>query len=58
MGRRMIKSEASSLLSNSLGGIEPQQVGELTPDDSEGHGIEILKAEASLDYLCNISTHR
>ncbi|XP_042444788.1 L-arabinokinase-like [Zingiber officinale] len=59
MGRRMIKSEASSLLSDSLGGIEPQQVGKMTPDDSdEGHGIEILKTEALLDYLCNISTHR
>lgn len=58
MGRRMIKSEASSLLSDSLGGIESQLVGKMTPDDSEGHGIEILKAEASLDYLCNILTHR
>ncbi|RWW49293.1 hypothetical protein BHE74_00044570 [Ensete ventricosum] len=59
MGRRMIKSEATSLLSNSLANVNvSQQVDGMNSDDYEEHGIELLKAEASLDYLCNLSTHR
>ncbi|KAI4376369.1 hypothetical protein MLD38_014138 [Melastoma candidum] len=53
MGRKMIKSTASALLSRMM----PTALGgEL--DDVEGDGVELLKAEASLDYLCNLSPHR
>uniref|UniRef100_A0A2P2MS60 L-arabinokinase-like isoform X1 n=2 Tax=Rhizophora mucronata TaxID=61149 RepID=A0A2P2MS60_RHIMU len=53
MGREMIKSTASTIVSRSLctanGSI---------PDELDDDGIELLKAEASLDYLCNLSPHR
>lgn len=57
MGRKIIKSEAAALLSRSL------QSATATPDDMstgdcEEHGIELLKDEASLDYLCHLSPHR
>ncbi|XP_042452174.1 L-arabinokinase-like isoform X2 [Zingiber officinale] len=59
MGRKMIKSAASSLLSHSLANLNSnQQVDEINSDEYEEHGIDLLKKEASLDYLCNISTHR
>lgn len=54
MGRKMIKSTASSFLSQSEAGSNASQQG----DEYEAHGIDLLKAEASLDYLCNLSTHR
>lgn len=55
----MIKSEATSLLSNSLANVNvSHNVDRMNSDDYEEHGIELLKAEASLDYLCNLSTHR
>lgn len=53
MGQKMIKSTASGMLpqslpsSNGLNNIEP-----------EVDGVELLEAEASLDYLCNLSPHR
>lgn len=53
MGRKMIKSTASGMLpqslpsSNGINNIEP-----------EVDGVELLEAEASLDYLCNLSPHR
>ncbi|EXC32767.1 hypothetical protein L484_019881 [Morus notabilis] len=53
MGRKMIKSIASSILSRSL----PDANG-FNLDEFEDDGIELLKAEASLDYLCNLSPHR
>lgn len=53
MGRKMIKSVASSILSQSMsianGG---------NPEELEDEGIELLETEASLDYLCNLSPHR
>ncbi|KAI4379727.1 hypothetical protein MLD38_005984 [Melastoma candidum] len=53
MGRKMIKSTATALLSR----IKPAAIGgEL--DDVEGDGFELLEAEASLDYLCNLPPHR
>ncbi|WOL08538.1 L-arabinokinase-like isoform X1 [Canna indica] len=59
MGRKMIKSAASVLLSDSLASINShQQVDETISDEYEEHGIDLLKKEASLDYLCNLSTHR
>lgn len=53
MGRKMIKSIASSILSRSLSDTNGFNLDELEDD-----GIELLKAEASLDYLCNLSPHR
>ncbi|KAK9097688.1 hypothetical protein Syun_024733 [Stephania yunnanensis] len=53
MGRKMVKSIASSLTSeNTL-----QQDG-MNSDELEEGGVELLKAEASLDYLCNLPPHR
>ncbi|XP_051137394.1 L-arabinokinase-like [Andrographis paniculata] len=45
MGRKVIKSIASALLSQSS-------------DDLEEDGVELLENEANLDYLCNLSPHR
>ncbi|KAF4358986.1 hypothetical protein F8388_015033 [Cannabis sativa] len=53
MGRKIIKSIASSILSRSLPDATGFNLDELGDD-----GIELLKAEASLDYLCNLSPHR
>lgn len=53
MGRKMIKSIASSTLSRSL----PTANG-LIHDELEDHSVDLIKAEASLDYLCNLSPHR
>ncbi|GAB4854102.1 D-arabinose 1-dehydrogenase (NAD(P)(+)) [Ancistrocladus abbreviatus] len=53
MGRKMIKSSASELLSRSL----PN--GDVTnANDMEDSACELLDAEANLDYLCNLSPHR
>lgn len=52
MGRKIIKSVASTLLSQSL------STNGMTPDDTEEDGVELLEAEASLDYLCNLPPHR
>ncbi|KAK6131981.1 hypothetical protein DH2020_034273 [Rehmannia glutinosa] len=51
MGRKIIKSVASDLLSQSC-------ANGVTSDDLEEDGIELLETEASLDYLCNLSPHR
>lgn len=53
MGRKMIKSIASSMLSRSL----PNADG-LNLDDFEDVGVELFEDEASLDCLCNLSPHR
>ncbi|URE44572.1 Galactokinase galactose-binding signature [Musa troglodytarum] len=59
MGRKIIKSAADALLSHSLAGINSsQQSDEINSDEFEEHGIDLLKKEASLGYLCNLSTHR
>ncbi|CAK7354350.1 unnamed protein product [Dovyalis caffra] len=47
MGRKMIKSRASSTLSRS----QPS-------DELEDNSVDLLNAEASLDYLCNLPPHR
>ncbi|KAB1204464.1 L-arabinokinase [Morella rubra] len=53
MGLKMIKSVACSMLSRSL----PSANG-VNLDELEDDGVELLEAEASLDYLCNLSPHR
>ncbi|KAK1275670.1 L-arabinokinase [Acorus gramineus] len=60
MGRKMIKSTASALLSQSLanGGNPSHNVNGINSDEFEEHGIDLVRAEASLDYLCNLSTQR
>lgn len=51
MGRKVIKSVASELLAQS-------HANRASSDDLEEDGVELLEAEASLDYLCNLSPHR
>ncbi|CAA6671179.1 unnamed protein product [Spirodela intermedia] len=58
MGRKIIKSEASALLSKSLDTNTLLGVDATNPDEFEEDGIELLKNESSIDYLCNLSTHR
>ncbi|PKA51422.1 L-arabinokinase [Apostasia shenzhenica] len=59
MGRKIIKSEASALLDKSMAYADAtQHVDDMNSEDYEEHGIELLKAEASLEYLCNLPTHR
>lgn len=53
MGRRMIKSTASTMLSGTLSNGNGTNQDELEED-----GLELLESEASLDYLCNLSPHR
>ncbi|KAJ0985195.1 hypothetical protein J5N97_003551 [Dioscorea zingiberensis] len=54
MGRKMIKSVANALLSRSSNSTTlPQEV-----DENDEHEINLFQAEAELDYLCNLSTHR
>lgn len=58
MGRKMIKCAASDLLSESLPSCPPIQSGNTNSDEYEEHGVDILKSEASLEYLCNLPPHR
>ncbi|KAG6649402.1 L-arabinokinase-like isoform X1 [Carya illinoinensis] len=53
MGRKMIKSIASSMFCQSLPSFSGENIDEL-----EDGGVELIEAEASLDYLCNLSPHR
>ncbi|XWS72876.1 hypothetical protein CRYUN_Cryun02cG0077500 [Craigia yunnanensis] len=53
MGRKMIKCIASTRLSQSL-----STANGVSPDELDNDGLELLEAEASLDYLCNLSPHR
>ncbi|XP_010524568.1 PREDICTED: L-arabinokinase isoform X2 [Tarenaya hassleriana] len=53
MGRKMIKSIASTMLSQSAASANG-----VSPDELEDEGVELLEAESSLDYLCNLSPHR
>lgn len=57
MGREIIKFEASAL-SKSMACNDSTQVVDGMHLEYEEFGIELLKAEASLAYLCNLSTHR
>uniref|UniRef100_A0A0D9VC48 GHMP kinase N-terminal domain-containing protein n=1 Tax=Leersia perrieri TaxID=77586 RepID=A0A0D9VC48_9ORYZ len=58
MGRKMIKCAASDLLSESLPSSPPMQSGDTNSDEYEEHGLDLLKSEASLEYLCNLPPHR
>uniref|UniRef100_A0A0E0CFF0 GHMP kinase N-terminal domain-containing protein n=1 Tax=Oryza meridionalis TaxID=40149 RepID=A0A0E0CFF0_9ORYZ len=58
MGRKMIKCAASDLLSESLPSCPPIQSGNTNSDEYEEHGVDLLKSEASLEYLCNLPPHR
>ncbi|XP_042495779.1 L-arabinokinase-like [Macadamia integrifolia] len=59
MGRKMIKSMASSLLSpSSSTDYSHQLVDSNGIDEFEEGGVELVEAEASLDYLCNLPPHR
>lgn len=53
MGQKMIKATAAATLSKSL----PSSNG-IGHDELEEEGGELLEAESSLDYLCNLSPHR
>uniref|UniRef100_A0A5B7ACR5 Putative L-arabinokinase-like n=1 Tax=Davidia involucrata TaxID=16924 RepID=A0A5B7ACR5_DAVIN len=53
MGLSMIKSIASTMLSPTLSAENGENRDELEED-----GAELLKTEASIDYLCNLSPHR
>ncbi|KAL2544492.1 L-arabinokinase [Forsythia ovata] len=52
MGRKIVKSMASEQLSHSL------STNGMIADELEEDAVELLEAEASLDYLCNLSPHR
>lgn len=52
MGQKMIKSGACALLTQSSSSANGN-----TEELEEG-AVELLQAEASLDYLCNLSPHR
>jgi hypothetical protein len=58
MGRKMIKCAASNLLSELLLSCTSTQPGDSSPDEYEGHGVDLLKSEASMEYLCNLPPHR
>lgn len=53
MGREIIKSTASSMLP-----VSSSVANGVNNDDSEDDGVELLQAESSLDYLCNLPPHR
>ncbi|KAA3477832.1 L-arabinokinase-like [Gossypium australe] len=53
MGRKIIKATASTRLSQSI-----STANGASPDEVDNDGLELLEAEASLDYLCNLSPHR
>ena len=53
MGRTIIKCTASMIMSKSLSNSNGMNADELEDD-----GLELPKAEALLDYLCNLSPHR
>ncbi|XP_071722454.1 L-arabinokinase-like [Rutidosis leptorrhynchoides] len=52
MGRKIIKSTASAILSQSINSNG------INSDVLEDDGTELLESEASLDYLCNLCPHR
>lgn len=59
MGRKMVKSIASSLLSCSVENtVVPINVGDNELDDYEEESTELFRNEASLDYLCKLPPHR
>ncbi|XP_043713454.1 L-arabinokinase-like [Telopea speciosissima] len=59
MGRKMIKSMASSVMSSFLSTDDSHQLVDGNGiDEFEEDDVELLESEASLDYLCNLSPHR
>lgn len=58
MGRKMIKSTANALLSRSPSNTPPQEVDEVNSDENDESEMNLFEAEAELDYLCNLTTHR
>nr|CAD1823184.1 unnamed protein product [Ananas comosus var. bracteatus] len=59
IGRKIIKSAAKAVLFHSMDGATTSHyVDEINSDEYEDHSDELLKTEVSLDYLCNLSTHR
>ncbi|PIA34112.1 hypothetical protein AQUCO_03900193v1 [Aquilegia coerulea] len=57
MGRKIVTSMASAPLSRMLSSEKPPQQANGNYDECEDN-VELLEAEASLDYLCNLSPHR
>lgn len=53
MGRKMIKCAASDLVSESLTSIAPVE-----SDCHKENGMDLLKSEAAMEYLCNLPPHR
>ncbi|KAL5223591.1 hypothetical protein ABZP36_010230 [Zizania latifolia] len=53
MGRKMIKCAASNFVLESSNSDAPVQ-----PIDCKQNAIDLLKSEASLEYLCNLPPHR
>lgn len=58
MGRKMIKSAANALLSQSPNNTPSQEVDEVNSDENDESEMNLFEAEAELDYLCNLTTHR
>lgn len=58
MGRKMIKSMASEKLSSYILSHNSKKVEGLNNDGKDENGMDLLEAEAAMDYLCNISPHR
>lgn len=58
MGRKMIKCVASDLLSESLPSCVPMHSEDINSEVYEEHGVDLLKTEASMEYLCNLPPHR
>jgi L-arabinokinase len=59
MGRKIIKSQASALVSEITTNLNSLlQSDGCNSEEYEGHGIELLKSEAALEYLCNLKPHR
>jgi L-arabinokinase len=56
MGRKMLKCAASDLLSQSFPSTTTQSCA--ASEEYEKYGAELLKSEASLQYLCNLPPHR
>ncbi|TVU07715.1 hypothetical protein EJB05_41081 [Eragrostis curvula] len=53
MGRKMIKCAAADLVSESLTSEVPVQ-----PDCYKGNGVDLMKSDAAMEYLCNLPPHR
>ncbi|XAR63769.1 L-arabinokinase [Bertholletia excelsa] len=59
MGRKIIKAIASELSSNYWSSnFSPRKGDPVKFDDKDEEGRELLNAEASLNYLCNLTPHR